>query len=152
MNHAKILEAYLSRLSAAAMEQLAQAVYTGHYAAANLGTSSQLGAHELLRRKVDFAVSGLLVGDLQLIEDLIVEQVAASRKPDVYTTEGMLKITEEVQGRLGAKAQPDERFNVPLYALPQAIKEQALAVFDNDETARDTIEYLDALLKGSADR
>ena len=42
-------------------------------------------------------------------------------KPVAYTTAGMLAIAKDLPmtGRIGAKCAKDERWNVPLYAIPE---------------------------------
>ena len=67
-NHAKILTAYLGRLSIADRRALVSALEAGEYAGQQLGINAQLAAHQELDAAALEAIGNLLAHDLENIE------------------------------------------------------------------------------------
>ena len=72
--HAKILNAYVSRLRLADLRAIVAADEQCWHAQANLGNSGQIEAQEKFRNVVYQAVDSMLDHDLGLIESVLEEQ------------------------------------------------------------------------------
>lgn len=69
--HAKILSAYLHRLTVADVEAMLEAVKDSHHAGANLGTNSQAACHTALELVVAERLSSKLAHDLDNVASII---------------------------------------------------------------------------------
>ncbi len=70
-SHARILQAYLARLSDQAIKRLAEQVKACSHAGYNLGTSSQVAEHLKMQRECSSAIAGVYRHDLETIEKII---------------------------------------------------------------------------------
>lgn len=69
--HARILYAYLSRLSVADINQIASDAMDWHHASLNLGMGSQIKAQEEMMLSVNSAVGRMIDHDKGLVEETI---------------------------------------------------------------------------------
>ena len=75
INHARILNAYLSRLTKAHLESIVKAENRWLDAAMNQGNSAQIAANAGFYAAVAQAVDAMLKYDLNIIEDVINQEV-----------------------------------------------------------------------------
>jgi hypothetical protein len=71
MNHARILEAYLARLSDKHIQQIAEARSYCAHAQLCYGNLEQLKAHTKLYKTIAAATHELIQHDLQIIENIV---------------------------------------------------------------------------------
>lgn len=75
--HAKILYAYLTRLSSDDLMRIVESQKDAHYASMNLGTSSQLKAQEASFEAVQAVIGGLLTTDKEVLADIVTRTLRA---------------------------------------------------------------------------
>ncbi len=76
INHARILNAYLSRLTTNDIERIMQEHYSWQHSALNHGNTTQLRAQESFYAAVDHAVGNLIEHDTINIERIVSEEAA----------------------------------------------------------------------------
>lgn len=76
INHTRILNAYLARLTVKDLEKIVQANNDWQHSALNHGNNTQLKAQENLMAAISHAISNVIQHDIINIEKIISEEVA----------------------------------------------------------------------------
>jgi hypothetical protein len=76
INHTRILNAYLARLTTKDLEKIMQANNDWQHSALNHGNTTQLKAQENFMAAISHAISNVIQHDIINIEKIILEEVA----------------------------------------------------------------------------